>query len=188
MVNPLDVASGVNAITAEPTTPVAVIADAPAVGVRFRAPAEKPPLASRDTMAPGVSRLVAVVAVFATLPELVIVASLLSAIAALGEISALTINDDDKLPNASLCTTPAPVNPAIDTVPPDDIAMLGDPAVLKVKLFADAERPVVGLPEKFNEGFAADPAGTVRLPVMVPPEIGSLLLSCACIKEVVSDR
>lgn len=85
--------------------------------------AEKLPEASRATMALAVFALVAVVAEFATLPALEIVANLVSAIAAVPLTSALTINEVDKTPDASLCTTPAEVNPLIDTVPAEEIAM-----------------------------------------------------------------
>jgi hypothetical protein len=54
-------------------------------------PAEKFPDASRATMAPGVMSLVAVVAELATLPAAVIVDSLVSAMAAESEMSALVI-------------------------------------------------------------------------------------------------
>ena len=54
-------------------------------------PAEKLPVGSRATIAPPWFAAFAVVAVFATLPAVEIVASFESTIAALGEISAFTI-------------------------------------------------------------------------------------------------
>lgn len=69
------------------------------------------PEPSRDAIALMVAALVAVVAEFDTLPAVAIVASLVSTIAAAGSTSALTIKDDDKTPDALLCTTPAVPNP-----------------------------------------------------------------------------
>src|SRR5207244_6355333 len=94
-------------------------------------PAEKLPDASRATMALAVFALVAVVAELATLPAVEIVANLVSAIAAAESISALTISELDKLPEASLCTTPALVNALTEIVPPDDIFNLSNALVLK---------------------------------------------------------
>ena len=65
-------------------------------------PAEKLPDASRATIALAVLALVAVVAEFATLPAVEIVANLVSTIAAAGSTSALTINDVDNNPAALL--------------------------------------------------------------------------------------
>ena len=65
-------------------------------------PALKFPDASRATIAFAVFPLVAEVAEFKTLPDVAIVANFVSAIAAVGDTSALTINELDKLPEASL--------------------------------------------------------------------------------------
>ena len=65
-------------------------------------PAEKFPDESRATIALGVFALVAVVAEFATLPAVEMVANLVSVIPAFAAISAFTINEVDKLPEASL--------------------------------------------------------------------------------------
>jgi len=62
----------------------------------------KLPDASRATIAFAVLALVAVVAEFATLPAVEIVANLVSTIAAAGSTSALTINDVDNNPAALL--------------------------------------------------------------------------------------
>ena len=140
-------------------------------------PALKLPEESRATMAFGVSRFVAVVAELATSPGVVRVASLLLAMAAFEAISALTINELVKLPDASLWTTPAAVKPAIETVPPDDIPILSEPLVLKYKAPALAESPVLVLPVKVSEGADVLPAGNCRVPLMVPPVSESLLLS-----------
>jgi chromate transport protein ChrA len=64
--------------------------------------AAKSPDASRDTMVFAVFTLVAVVAEFATFPALLIVASLVSTIAADGDTSAFIINELDNNPDASL--------------------------------------------------------------------------------------
>ena len=65
-------------------------------------PAEKLPDASRETIAFAVLALAAVVAEFATLPAVEIVANLVSTIAAAASISALTINKLDNKPDESL--------------------------------------------------------------------------------------
>jgi hypothetical protein len=65
-------------------------------------PAEKLPDESRATIALAVLRLVAVVAEFATLPAVLMVANFESVIAADDEISALTINELDNSPDALL--------------------------------------------------------------------------------------
>src|SRR5579863_496229 len=109
-------------------------------------PALKFPDASRNTMVLGLLALVAVVAELATLPAVEIVANLVSTIAALGSTSPLTIKELDKLPDASLCTTPATVNASIDTTPPEEIFKRSSAFVLKDKLPVLAERPVVVLP------------------------------------------
>ena len=123
-------------------------------------PAEKLPLVSRRTIVLGVFVFVAVVAEFATLPAVEMVASLLSVIAAEFEISALTINDDDKLPELSLWTTPVEVNPSIDTVPPEEILSCSVPLVLNERLPLDAESPVVVLPVNTSDGDVVEPAGS----------------------------
>ena len=65
-------------------------------------PAEKLPEVSRDTIVFAVFALVAVVAEFATLPEVLMVASFESVIPALAIMSALVTSDVDRLPDASL--------------------------------------------------------------------------------------
>src|SRR5579871_1992809 len=105
--------------------------------------AEKLPAASRNTIVFAVFKLVAVVAEFATLPAVEIVLSLLSVIAALGEISALITNDEVRLPDESLCTTPVGVSPLILTMPVGLIDMRSTPAVSKERVSAtEAEMPV----------------------------------------------
>src|SRR5580658_1171029 len=98
----------------EPEKLVAVVAVV-ALPLKFAVivPAEKLPELSRATIALGVLVLVAVVAEFATLPAVEIVANFESAIAAAGSISALTINELDNNPAALLCTTPAALNGVI---------------------------------------------------------------------------
>src|SRR5206468_1856207 len=108
--------------------------------------------------------LVAVVAEFATLPAVVIVASFVSTMAAAGSISALTISDVERLPLTSLWTIPAVENPLIDIVPPDDILSLSVPFVFSERLPPLAERPVVVLPVKVNDGDALVPAGSCKVP------------------------
>ena len=136
-------------------------------------PAEKLPDASRATIALAVLALVAVVAEFATLPAVEIVANLESVIAADGEISLLTINELDKLPEESLCTTPAVVNPSIEIIPPEDIFNCSTPFVLNDKLLALADKPVVVLPVKTNDGNAVVPAGNCKVPVIVSPALST---------------
>ena len=65
-------------------------------------PAEKLPAASRAIIAFGVFALVAVVAEFATLPAVIIVASFVSIIAADALTSAFTMSELDKFPDESL--------------------------------------------------------------------------------------
>src|SRR3990172_597444 len=79
--------------------------------------AAKLPVPSRNTNVFGVLRFVPVVAELATLPAVLIVASLVSTIAAAGSTSALTIRELDNNPAALLCTTPAGVKAGIVRVP-----------------------------------------------------------------------
>jgi len=95
----------------EPVNPREVVADAAfPFNVAVITFAVKLPEASRNTMALGTLAIVAVVAELATLPALVIVANLSSVIAAEELISLFTISDVLKVPDASLCTTPAVLN------------------------------------------------------------------------------
>jgi len=137
-------------------------------------PAEKLPEASRATMAFAELVLVAVVAEFATLPAVLIVANLVSTIAAAASTSALTINELDKLPEASLCTTPAVVNASIETVPPAAIFKRSSAFVLNDNAPALADKPVVVLPVNTNDGNAVVPAGNCNVPVMVSPAFNTL--------------
>src|SRR5204863_3001031 len=137
-------------------------------------PALKLPDASRSTIVLAVLLLVAVVAVFATLPAVDIVANLVSVIAAVGEISAFTINDVDKFPDASLCTIPVEVKPSITTVPLEVICIRSKPFVLSDKLPALAESPAVVLPVNTNDGAAVVPAGNCNVPVIVSPAFNTL--------------
>src|SRR5438477_5346841 len=130
--------------------------------------AAKLPDASRATMALAVFALVAVVAELDTLPAVEIVANFVSTIAADADTSAFTINDVDKFPDASVCTTPALFNPLIDTTPVADIFIRSVAAVLNDKVFAvAADNPVVVLPVNTNDGAAVVPAGSCNAPVMV---------------------
>src|SRR5580658_1357011 len=156
----------------EPEKLVAVVAVV-ALPLKFAVivPAEKLPELSRATIALGVLVLVAVVAEFATLPAVEIVANFESAIAAAGSISALTINELDNNPAALLCTTPVVVNPSI--VSPDELTFICSvPLISKDNTFAvAAERPVLVLPVNCNDGTAAVPAGNVKDPVIVSPAL-----------------
>src|SRR5262249_5533251 len=84
----------------------AVVAVVAVVALPFKfaviVPALKFPDGSRDTIAFAVFAFVAVVAEFATLPAVVIVASFVSTMPAAGSTSALTISDVDKSPNRLL--------------------------------------------------------------------------------------
>ncbi len=75
------------------TAPVGTrsVAPVPAKALAVMVPAEKLPEASRDTIAPAVLELEAVVAEFETFPAVEIVANLVSAMAAVAEMSASTI-------------------------------------------------------------------------------------------------
>jgi hypothetical protein len=133
-------------------------------------PAEKLPEESRATIVFAVFKLVAVVAELATFPDVEIVANLLSVIPAPEAISLFIINEVDKLPDASLCTTPAVVNPSIEIVPLEEIFICSVPLVLNDKFPELAERPLVVLPENINDGDAVVPAGSCNVPVKVPPD------------------
>lgn len=136
------------------------------------------PDASRETIVLAVFALVAVVAELETFPAVVMVANLVSTIAAEGETSASIIKELDRSPDASLCTTPTVVNESIATVPPADIFILSKPLVLNDKVPALADNPVVVLPVNTNDGAAVVPAGNCKVPVIVSPERETLLLSC----------
>src|SRR5205085_1302160 len=104
-----------------------------------------------------------------------IVANFVSTIAADADTSAFTINDVDKFPDASVCTTPALFNPLIDTTPVADIFIRSVAAVLNDKVFAvAADNPVVVLPVNTNDGAAVVPAGSCNAPVMVSPAFNTL--------------
>src|SRR4029434_977283 len=99
-------------------------------------PAAKLPDPSRKTMVFAVFALVAVVAEFATLPAVLMVASLVSTIAAAGSTSASTISDVESKPVASLCTTPSVLNSEI----------ISDPLIISsVTLISPAEKPPVAV-------------------------------------------
>jgi len=149
------------------------LADAAPVKLAVMVPAEKLPELSRATIAFAVLALVAVVAELATLPAVEMVANLLSVIAALEEISLLTINELDKLPDESLCTTPAVVNASIDIVPPEEIFNCSTPLVLNDKDPVFADNPLVVLPVKTRDGNAVVPAGSCNVPVMVSPALST---------------
>jgi len=109
-------------------------------------PAAKLPDESRATMSFAVFALVAVVAEFATLPAVEIVANFESVIAADDEISALTISELDNNPDELLCTTPAVVNPSIVT--PDALRFIcSAPLMSKERTLVEGtDKPVFGLP------------------------------------------
>src|SRR5438477_7097712 len=114
----------------------------------------KLPDPSRTTILPGIS-------------VLEIVANLALLIVAL-VISALTINELDKFPEESLCTTPAVVNASIEITPLEDIAIRSTALVLIDKLSAiGADNPVVVLPVNTNDGDAVVPAGNSNEPVII---------------------
>jgi|SRR5579872_2884447 len=136
-------------------------------------PALKFPELSRSTIVFGVFVLVAVVAEFATLPAVEIVANLVSTIAAAGSTSALTINELVNNPDELLCTTPAVVNPS--SVSPDELTFIcSTPLTSNDNTFAvAAESPVLVLPVNCNDGTAAVPAGNVNAPVIVSPDLST---------------
>src|SRR5207247_2342764 len=92
---------------------LSTLSDAAPAKLAIMVPAVKLPDASRATIAFAVLRLVAVVAELATLPAVLIVANLVSTIAAAGSTSALTINELESKPDELLCTTPAVLNGTI---------------------------------------------------------------------------
>src|SRR5579872_7004473 len=148
---------------------LSTLADAAPVKLATTVPALKFPELSRATIAFAVFKLVAVVAEFATLPAVEIVANLVSTIAAAGSTSALTINELVNNPDELLCTTPAVVNPS--SVSPDELTFIcSTPLTSNDNTFAvAAESPVLVLPVNCNDGTAAVPAGNVNVPVKVPP-------------------
>ena len=133
--------------------------------------AEKLPNVSRRTIALAVLASVAVVAELATLPVVLIVASLVSMIPAPAAILESTISELERLPDASFFTTPAEVNVLIDTIPPEDILTRSNPLVLRERLLLLAESPVVVLPVNRKDGRAVVPAGSCNVPVMVSPTL-----------------
>ena len=160
----------------EPVKLVAVVAVVEVVAVvalPFKlaviVPAEKLPDASRATIAFAVLALVAVVAEFATLPAVEIVANFVSIIPAAAAISAFTIRELDKLPEASLCTIPGLVNADIEITPPEAIFIRSKPLVLNDKLSELADKPEVVLPVNTSDGNAVVPAGNCKVPVIVSP-------------------
>ena len=155
--------------TKEPEKLVAV-----PLNVAVMVPALKLPDESRVTIAFIVLLLVAVVAEFATLPAVAIVPNFVSVIAAADAISALTINELDRFPDASLCTTPAVVNASTDIAPADEIFKRSVPLVLSDKSPEFANNPDVVLPVNTNDGAAAVPAGSCNAPVIVSPAFSTL--------------
>src|SRR5579872_6496012 len=87
-------------------------------------------------------------------------------------ISALTINELVNNPAALLCTTPAAENASMVT--PDELIFIrSTPLVSNDNVFAVADDiPVLVPPVNWNDGAAAVPAGTVSVPVSVPPVSG----------------
>src|SRR5579862_1215172 len=80
----------------------------------------------------------------------------------------------DKLPDASFLTIPAVVKPSIVMVPVGPIFIASAPFVSNERVFAvPAEIPVLVLPVNWSDGDAAEPAGSCKVPVMVPPLIGT---------------
>lgn len=63
----------------------------------------------------------------------------------------------------------------IETTPAESILILSDPVVLKDKLSANAENPVVVLPVNLSDGNAVVPAGSCNAPVIVSPAFKTLL-------------
>jgi len=108
--------------------------------------------------------------------------------AAVALISVLVIREVEKLPDVSVCTTPALFNPSTDNTPAADIFIRSTPAVLIDRLSFVVERPVVGLPVKFSDGAEVVPAGSVNVPVILSPALAILLFSCVCTEEVVPDK
>lgn len=137
-------------------------------------PALKLPEPSRETMAPTVLALVAVVAELATSPEAVKVANLPLAIAAEPEMSASTINDEVKTPDALLCTTPAVENKGNATAVDEIVSPVTPLATALSTLVLPIAKPVLVPPVNRSEGDTPEPAGIVTVPDSVPPVKGRL--------------
>ena len=106
--------------------------------------AVKLPDRSRATIALAVFAAVAVVAPFKTLPAVEIVPNLVSAILAEAETSLFTINEDDRLPDASLCTIPAVgVRLEIVITPPEPATNRDKPLVASATESAPGEKSPV---------------------------------------------
>ncbi len=102
------------------------------VSTRLTICAEKLPVPSRSTIVFGVFVEIAVVAEFATLFAVEIVASLVSTIPAAAATSAFTINELDNNPDILLCTTPAVAN---------GVTVSEELTTPSVRLIAPAEKP-----------------------------------------------
>lgn len=132
--------------------------------------AEKLPAESRATIELAVLRLFAVVALLATSPLDVKVASLEFAMAALPAMSASTISDEVTSPAEELCKIPAElmegiVSPDVPTV--TTVAPLAN----KFNVFVlPILTPVFVPPVNFRLGTVALPAGKVSAPVIVSPD------------------
>src|SRR4029453_11658484 len=171
--------------TNEPVKLVAVVAVV-ALPLKFAviSEAEKLPDPSRKTIVFAVFALVAVVAEFATLPAVLIVASFVSTIAADADTSASTISDVESKPVASLCTTPSVLNGEI----------ISDPLIISsVTLIALAEK----LPDasRFTMVFAvfalvaalASTVAAATLAAVCPPTKLTTVAPCVPVTSPTND-
>ena len=66
----------------------------------------------------------------------------------------------------------------METMPPEEIFIRSVPLVLNDKLLELADNPVVVLPVKVSDGNAVVPAGSCSVPVIVSPDLLTLLFNC----------
>src|SRR4030095_365223 len=171
--------------TNDPEKLVAVVAVV-ALPLKFAviSEAEKLPDPSRKTIVFAVFALVAVVAEFATLPAVLIVASFVSTIAGDADTSASTISDVESKPVASLCTTPSVLNGEI----------ISDPLIISsVTLIALAEK----LPDasRFTMVFAvfalvaalASTVAAATLAAVCPPTKLTTVAPCVPVTSPTND-
>jgi len=130
--------------------------------------AAKLPDASLETMEFAVFASVAVVAELLTLPTVVMVASLVSAIAADGLTSALTIKEDVNKPAPLACTTPKDAKFEIVTTPVESILIRSVDPVDNCRAL-DAELKPAPVVANNKLGEVARPIGNVNEPDMLSP-------------------
>lgn len=132
-------------------------------------PAEKFPRLSRATIVDAVFVLVAVVAEFATLPMVVIVANFESTMPAPIVMSAFVISAVETFPFTSVRIIPTALRLFTRNVPEALKLPRSCPFVRKERTFAIEEIPLVVLPANVNAGDDKVPDGNCNVPVIVSP-------------------